>query len=82
MPPFRPVNGSIVADTSAPISEWVQEGAFATRTACEAELRDEAARVEAARSITRAFGDARLTESLQRAVVEAVRQARCMPASD
>jgi hypothetical protein len=82
MPPFRPVNGSLVADTSAPISEWVREGTLATRAACEAELRDEAARVEATRISTGAFGDARLTASLQRAVVEAVRQARCIAASN
>lgn len=82
MPPFRAVGGAIVADDSAPLSEWVREGSFTSEAACQAELRDQAARIRAAEQITGSHADQRLTPDLKHQVIEAVRQARCVSAAD
>jgi hypothetical protein len=80
MPPFSAEGGQIVADTSAPLSAWVREGHFATEAACETELRDETTRATTAVQVTSGFNDARLTQALQKEVIEAVREARCVRA--
>jgi hypothetical protein len=79
MPPFKPIGGAIVVDSSAPMNEWVRQGAFASEAACKAELMDQASRVEAAQRFAAGHSDPRLTEALKLQVVEAVRQARCVP---
>ena len=79
IPPFKPVGGTIVVDNSAPMDEWVRQGAFASEAACKGELTDPASRAEAAERFAADHNDPRLTEALKLQVVKAVRQARCVP---
>jgi len=78
MPPFKPVGGRIIVDTSAPMAEWIRQGDFATEAECKAELMDQASRAQAAQHFAAGHSDPRLTDALRRQVVKAVRQARCI----
>ena len=78
MPPFKSVDGKIVVDTSAPMSDWIRQGGFTSEAECKAELMDQASRADAAQQFAAGHSDPRLTDTLRRQVVEAVRQARCI----
>ena len=77
MPPFRAANGTVVVDSTAPLTEWMRQGSFPTEAACRAEIGDEAARESIARRMTETVG-AGLTDALRDQVLEAVRRARCV----
>ena len=81
IPPYHTLGGTIVADLSAPMSQWVRQGDFPTEAACKAEIGDEATRSEVANRMVDTVG-AGLTDALRGQVVEAIRHARCVPRAD